>query len=127
MKPLNIICDIRGLFYMAAIEFHTKIEIKLNPRWREVESLLAQAVQIAARNIERTSKIDCPVKTGATRNSIQARATERLAWIIGPSTHYAPHLEFGTVHMTARPFMIPNAEKERPRIIEAVKQITQDL
>ena len=89
--------------------------------------MLDKAVRIAAFTIERTAKEDCPVDTGATRNSITAREAGELAWTIGPSTHYAPHLEYGTVHMTARPFMIPNAEKERPRFTEAVKQITQDL
>ena len=117
----------RVFCFMAAFEMTTKVEIKLNPKWEQVEELLAQATQIAARNIERTSKEACPVDTGATRNSIQARETGRLEWTIGPSTHYAPHLEFGTVHMAAQPFMIPNAEKERPRFVEAVRQITQDL
>jgi HK97 gp10 family phage protein len=109
------------------MEFSAKIEVKLNPKWRQVQAMLEKATQIAAFNIERTSKVDCPVDTGATRNSITAREAGELAWTIGPSTHYAPHLEYGTVHMTARPFMIPNAEKERPRFVKAVADITREL
>ena len=109
------------------MEFATRIEVQLNPRWRQVEEMLDKAVRIAAFNIERTSKEDCPVDTGATRNSITAREAGQLAWTVGPSTHYAPHLEYGTIHMTARPFMIPNAEKERPRFTKAVEDITRDL
>jgi HK97 gp10 family phage protein len=109
------------------MEFSAKIVVKLNPKWRQVEEMLEKAIRIAAFTIERTSKVDCPYDTGATRNSITAREAGKLAWTIGPSTHYAPHLEFGTERMTARPFMIPNAEKERPRFTKAVQDITREL
>ena len=109
------------------MEFSAKIVVTLNPKWRQVEAMLDKATRIAAFTIERTAKEDCPVDTGATRNSITAREAGQLAWTIGPSTHYAPHLEYGTAHMTARPFMIPNAEKERPRFTKAVEDITRDL
>tara|TARA_R100000306_G_C4367859_1_gene138520 strand:- start:38 stop:376 length:339 start_codon:yes stop_codon:yes gene_type:complete len=112
---------------MASIDFNAKVEIKLNPKWERVEELLAQAIQVAARNIETGAKRDVAVDTGATRNSIMARETGRLEWTVGASTHYAPHIEFGTIHMTARPFMNTNLEKERPRVLEAVRQITRDL
>ena len=109
------------------MEFAAKIVVKLNPKWRQVEEMLEKAIRIAAFTIERTSKQDCPYDTGATRNSITAREAGQLAWTVGPSTHYAPHLEYGTIHMTARPFMIPNAEKERPRFTKAVQDITREL
>ena len=109
------------------MEFSTKIVVQLNPKWRQVEDMLDKAVRIAAFTIERTSKQGCPYDTGATRNSIEAREAGELAWTVGPSTHYAPPLEYGTIHMTARPFMIPNAEKERPRFTKAVEDITRDL
>ena len=109
------------------MEFAAKIVVNLNPKWRQVEEMLEKAIRIAAFTIERTSKVDCPYDTGDTRNSIEAREAGKLAWTIGPSTHYAPHLEYGTIHMTARPFMIPNAEKERPRFTKAVEDITREL
>ena len=109
------------------MEFAGRIEVQLNPKWRQVEEMLDKAVRIAAFNIERTSKEDCPVDTGATRNSIEAREAGELAWTIGPTTEYAPGLEFGTDRMSARPFMIPNTEKERPRLIKAVEQIAREL
>ena len=89
--------------------------------------MLEAAIRIAAFTIERTSKEDCPIDTGATRDSITAREEGKLTWTVGPSTEYAPHLEYGTKHMTARPFMIPNAEKERPRFRKAVEDITREL
>ena len=109
------------------MEFSAKIVVNLNPKWRQVEAMLDKATRIAAFTIERTAKEDCPVDTGATRNSIEAREAGQLAWTIGPTTEYAPHLEFGTSRMRARPFMIPNTEKERPRFLQAVEDITKEL
>ena len=112
-----------------AFSAEMKIEVKLNPKWKAVEGLLVDVMQIAARNVERMAKEIVPVDTGATRNSIEAREADDagLAWSIGPTTSYAPFLEFGTVYMEARPFLIPSAEKEQPKIIEAVKKITDGL
>ena len=60
------------------MEFAAKIVVKVNPKWRQVEEMLDKAVRIAAFTIERTSKEDCPVDTGATRNSITAREILRV-------------------------------------------------
>ncbi|MDP2950166.1 MAG: hypothetical protein Q8P22_11580 [Chloroflexota bacterium] len=46
-----------------------------------------------------------------------------MAARIGPSTAYAPHLEFGTHNMPARPFMTPSFESERQPFIDAVGEI----
>lgn len=59
------------------------------------------------------------VDTGKLRNSIQAEPVSRLHWQIGTDTEYAPHLEFGTSNMGARPYMEPGAnwlEKQIVRI-----------
>ena len=125
--PLNFLCVIQGCFFMAKIDFNAKVEVKLNPNWEKVDDLLEKAVLIAVRNVETGAKQDVPVDTGATRNSIMATQISRFEWMIGASTYYAPFLEFGTVHMTARPFMNTNLEKERPRFLEAVRQITKDI
>ena len=125
--PLNFLCVIQGCFFMAKIDFNAKVEVKLNPNWEKVDDLLEKAVQIAVRNVETGAKEDVPVDTGATRNSIMATQLGRFEWTIGASTPYAPHLESGTVHLAARPFMITNLEKERPRFLEAVRQITKDI
>ena len=118
-----------------ANEFDMKMEIKvdLNPEWGKVEGMLKDVLQIAARNIEKDSKQrmhDWPaVDTGATVNSIAPRPADRegLAWRIGPTTDYAPFIEFGTVRMRARPFMVPAAEQEKPRLEKALGQVSQGL
>ena len=107
--------------------FETKIEIKLDPRWRRLESQFEAVIQIAARNIEKRSKQLVPIDTGATMNSIEARPEGKMEWRIGPTTEYAPFLEFGTERMPARPYMIPSGEHERPRVRKAVAELTKRL
>ena len=82
-------------------------------------------VQIAARNIEKDAKqrmTDWPaVDTGDTRGSIFVDpGTPSFSQRIGPTTEYAPFIEFGTSRMSARPFMIPALEKEAPRFQDAL-------
>ena len=107
--------------------FETKIEIKLDPRWRRLESEFEAVVQIAARNIEARSKRLVPIDTGATMNSIEARPEGKMEWRIGPTTEYAPFLEYWTRHMIARPFLIPAVEVEAPRLEQALSQLMQRL
>ena len=112
---------------MAEINMEIKIELKLNPKWREFQPEVTQAIEIAARNVEKGGKEKVPVDTGATKNSITANRIDELAWEVGPTTEYAPALEFGTVKMRARPFMIPALEDEGPRIEKAIKQLMGKL
>jgi len=112
---------------MADFVFETKLEIKTDPRWRQLEEQFNDVIQVAARNIEGRSKQLVPVDTGATKNSIEARPQGRMEWRIGPTTDYAPFLEFGTVYMKERAFMVPSAEHERPRVTRAVAELVQKL
>lgn len=113
---------------VAAFPVDVKVEIRTNPKLLQVKNTVEDLVQIAARNIETRAKRDSPYKTGATRNSIEAREAKELgmgkmAWRIGPTTHYAPFLEFGTRYMSARPFLIPAIEAEGPKLNKAIRQI----
>ena len=103
------------------------VHIRLDPRWRELENRFQQVVEIAARHVETKAKEDVPLKTGATKNSINASPEGELAWRVGPTTEYAPFLEYGTRYMIARPFLIPALEQETPRLQRAIIQVTQEL
>ena len=116
-----------GYFFMADFVFETKVEITLDPRWRQIGSQLEDVIQIAARNIEGRSKQLVPRDTGATLNSIQARPQGPMEWRVGPTTDYAPFLECGTVYMKERPYMVPSAEHERPRVTKAVAELVKKL
>ena len=122
-------------FFMGEFRMDLEVKIELDPRWRQLEDKYIKAVEIAARHVETKAKAKVPVDTGATKNSINARPAEALgsmfgpttAWRIGPTTEYAPFLEFGTVYMKERPFLIPALESESPKFQEAIKQINDQL
>ena len=48
---------------------------------------------------------------------------EGMEWEIGPTMEYSPFVEYGTIYMKARPYMVPAAEQERPRFFRAVQEI----
>lgn len=56
------------------------------------------------------------VDTGNLRASIHVERRGRNARAITTSAEYAHHLEFGTMFMAARPFMLPMALKLRDAI-----------
>ena len=53
------------------------------------------------------------VDTGALINSIQVEEEGSDVTAVFTNQEYAPHLEYGTIHMAARPFMTPSAEAAR--------------
>ena len=127
----------RGFFILAEFEMNLKIEVKLDPRWRELGNRVTQAIEIAARNVEKGGKERIAawpaVDTGDTMGSIAAQPVggfmrgENLEWRVGPVTEYSPFIEFGTVYMRARPFMVPALESEAPRFREAIEQLMKEL
>jgi len=90
----------------------------------------AEAVQVAANNIEGHAKKVVPVETGNLKGSIQAQPVSALTWEVGSrDVEYAAHVEYGTHHKTyhipAQPYMRPAAELVRPAFIKAMKQIAE--
>ena len=116
---------------MPAFGADVTVTFRLDPRWRQLEQEFQQVVEIAARHVEANAKermAEWPaVDTGATMNSISATQEDELAWRVGPTTEYAPFIEYGTRYMTARPFLIPAVEGEMPRLEQALSQLMQRL
>ena len=134
---------------MAELNVDMKVEIKMDPRWKEVRDKVQKAVEIGARHVEGDAKqrmAEWPaVDTGATMNSIPARKPmgmfaqfmqaigaggaddEDIEWRIGPTTEYAPFIELGTSRMAARPSLVPALKQEEPKLREAITQIMQEL
>lgn len=86
---------------------------------------VAVAVRKAALDVQAGAQQLVPVDTGATKNSIGvdlAASGATLSATIGPTTNYAPYLEFGTVHMAPRPFMGPAADAVAPLLEQAVAE-----
>ena len=117
------------------LKMDMEIKIEIDADWAKFGGKLQNVIEIAARHIEADAKhrISTPptraIDTGDTFNSIQSwkQDTQGLVWRVGPATEYAPFIEFGTERMRARPFMIPAAEKERPRVEKAITELFKDL
>jgi len=120
---------------MPEFNMDMQVSVQLPQNWNELGSKIRMVTEIAARHVEGDSKVriaEWPaVDTGATMNSINARPDDTdangLSWKIGPSTEYAPFIEYGTVYMRARPFMTPALEQESPRFVEALRQVFNEL
>ena len=106
-----------------------EIKIEVDPDWRRLEDFLKTEIERAARHIEGDAKqrvSDWPaVDSGDMMKSIAANKIdgEGLEWEIGPTMEYSPFVEYGTIYMRARPFMVPAAEQEMPRFFRAVQEI----
>ena len=119
--------------------------------WSEVRALAAdlskagpatarkaqQVVAKAAADVQRTGAATAQqlfkpppegASTGATANSIGVDLEDGgLAASIGPTTSYAPYLEFGTRRMSPRPFMGPALDAVEPSFTAAMGQLGGDI
>ena len=86
---------------------------------KTVESGIQSAVLRALEEIgllaEGYAKKLCPVDTGRLRNSItHAVSSSENAVYVGSNVEYAPHVELGTRHQDAQPFLRPAAQDHGP-------------
>lgn len=63
------------------------------------------------------------IVTGLFHDSIQTKTVGPLESMVYSNVEYAPHLEFGTVHMEARPSFVPAAEVIRPSFTQAMRAL----
>lgn len=89
----------------------------------DVRARVAVAVTKTAFDIEATAKQLVPVDTAATKNSIgiDLKAGGLVAEI-GPTTEYAPYLEYGTSVMAPHAFMGPALDRHTPDFVHAVME-----
>lgn len=97
-----------------------------------VGAAAAGVVRKTAFDVVATAQQLVPVDTGATRASIGVDfegdgRSASMAATVGPTTDYAPHLEYGTVNMAPRPFMGPALDRHTPVFVEALGQIAGDV
>lgn len=99
-----------------------KIIAGLEPQARAI-------VAKAALDIQAHAQGRAPVDTGTLKNSIRARqiggngATGSVRWQVTVGADYGIYVEYGTVHMAARPFLTPAVDAVRPAFLAAMKQV----
>jgi len=60
------------------------------------------------------------VDTGLLRGTLGHKRIKEMKAIVYSPMEYAPHLEFGTVKMAARPFLRPSTDAIRPSFRSAI-------
>lgn len=114
-----------------------------------LKARIIDEVKASTLNLETSAKRDCPVNFGTLRSSIyKDENVDGSSYVsyVGSDLPYAPYVEFGTggmvsvpvgyedfaiqfkkqkkvIGMNAQPYLIPNFEIERKRLIENIKKI----
>jgi HK97 gp10 family phage protein len=88
---------------------------------------LSKPIMEGVRRIQADAKRLAPVDTGYLRESIHVMplgfSGYRFGGKVYDTVEYAPHQEYGTVKMRARPFMRPAYNRQRKWIIERCKSV----
>lgn len=79
-----------------------------------------------AKDIEADAKSRAPVRTGALKNSIQARRVRQLAQEVNVGVDYGAFVEFGTVRMSPRPYLTPAVEAKRNTFERLLANVTEE-
>lgn len=86
------------------------------------EQVCALAVQKVGFDIEAGAKMRARVDTGAMKNSIQWTPDGPYSGSVIAGVHYAKYHEYGTVHMSAQPMLVPAAEDARLDLIRDISR-----
>lgn len=98
--------------------------MSIDKNWKdEVQERINQALLKAGALVEGSAKERCPVDTGTLRNSINYQLMDERTVIIGTNVEYAPYVEYGTVKMSAQPFLHPALEENREKINQLFRGI----
>jgi HK97 gp10 family phage protein len=106
----------------------TKVGVKvvsnrLSQMSAEIKKDVAAEIERSARTIEAGAKQDVAVDTGTLRRSITTQIEDDgLSATVAAGTDYAIFVERGSRGGPARPFLIPNFEREVPRLRAAIKK-----
>lgn len=108
------------------IDATRRLAADLGKAGREALPRARQAVSKSIHDIEAIAKDNAPVDTGFHRGSISSEMLGNATVAIGrvgPSSNYAPPLEFGTHRMAPRPHMGPATDAVEPLFFAAIQQI----
>jgi len=88
--------------------------------------------QVSAARMEATAKSGAPWhdRTGNARQGLTGSAEadgDHVRVAIAHTMAYGPFLELGTVHMSARPILVPVQQQEAPQLIADAAKVVGEL
>jgi HK97 gp10 family phage protein len=89
---------------------------------RAVEAATVKALTGAALIVEGAAKGLAPVDTGNLKGSITYRVGFDHAKV-GTNVDYAPYLEYGTVKMSAQPYLRPGLDSNKSAINKSMAEV----
>jgi HK97 gp10 family phage protein len=97
---------------------------------RAVSGALQDIALTGGLVIETAAKERAPVRTGTLRRSISTKITHSdhssAVASVGPSVDYGVHVEFGTRHMAAQPYMRPAYEEKKDEAVKVMLDIARE-
>lgn len=91
---------------------------------RKAPQRAKEAVKKATFDVEAQAKTRVRVDTGNLKNSLRSDfVSDGYTGIVGTNVEYAAYVEFGTVRMSARPYLTPAADAVRPSFIKAMESL----
>lgn len=85
---------------------------------RAVPDISSELVEKAITDIAASAGATAPIDTGALAASYFAEMRSQFEGIAGSNMEYAPYVEYGTIHTSAQPHLVPASD----RIIVAVNE-----
>lgn len=80
-------------------------------------------IQYAGFECQKLAKQACPVDKGRLRASIQYQKIDMYSCQVTTNVNYSKYVEFGTVHMRARPFLMPAYVTANMHLMDALRNI----
>lgn len=109
-------------------EFKTKgfkqLAAKVDKFKGEIKTRAQKAIMTAVIGVHAEAVKRAPVDTGRLRSSLRFEVREDgLTGEVFTNVFYAPFLEFGTKHISKRPFLFPAFEKARKKLVKDLKRL----
>lgn len=108
----------------AKLEIHLELSEQFKQVDEIVRRILEEEIYRAALQTQNKARQTAPIDTGNLRRSIQATGWEDvekdLIYHVQAKAEYAGYVEFGTVKMKARPYLMPSAEDSLQDFAERV-------
>jgi HK97 gp10 family phage protein len=91
-----------------------------------MRSNIEEILCAGAQRVCESAKEQCPVDTGALRNSIKTVSSEGRAQVRADAD-YAAYVEFGTSKMAPQPYLVPALIENSASVLEAMAQKIADI